>query len=123
MSRFKKFLGDLEIKVKSKDKEGKEIEEKFIIKPTMEDRLELMEKFQIRDIKEKYKNTCVVLVNIFKKSKQGDETDEEIGEFVDRYFLEIIKQITIAFGWTTEEQIQKQVDLELKKQVPEGSPI
>jgi hypothetical protein len=123
MSRFKKFLGDLEIKVKSKDKEGKEIEERFVIKPTMEDRLELMEKFQIKDIKEKYKNTCVVLVNIFKKSKQGDETDEEIMEFVDRYFLEIIKQITIAFGWTTEEQIQKQVDIELKKQVPEGSPI
>jgi hypothetical protein len=123
MSRFRKFLGDLEIKVKSKDKEGKEMEERFIIKPTTEDRLDLMEKFQIKDAREKLKSSSNVLVNIFKNSKEGDETEEEIREFVDRYYLEIIKQITIAFGWTTEEQIQKQVDLELKKQVPEGSPI
>lgn len=123
MSRFRKFLGDLEIKIKTKDKEGKEIEEKFTIKPTMEDRLNLLEKAQIKDIKEKMMGTAGVLANILKRNKQADESDEEITEFADRYCVEIMQQMSIAFGWTTEEQIKKQVDIELKKQGLEGSQI
>ena len=121
MSRYKKFLGDLEVIIKTKDKEGKEIAEKFVIKPTMEDRLDLFEKSQIKDPKEKMRATSEVFFNIFKRSpREVDETDEDIREFVDRYYLEIMKQVTIAFGWTTEEQIQRQMDAATKKQLSEG---
>lgn len=97
MGRFKQYLGKTEIVV-----DGERLE----LDVTLEDKEKFLSMGKGDLDEEKVKKMTSNILNIFKKS-YPDEPEEEINALVGQKLEKILIELSIAFGWTTKEEMDK----------------
>ncbi len=109
MSKIGEFGGIFELEI-----EGKKLE----VKPKKKDKWTLMkltQKAKTMEI-EDYEKLDSLLDKILKES-DPDSTEEERENFLLRHSETMIGELSIVFGWTTREKMDKLIDGEIKKNI------
>lgn len=103
MGRFKKFLGEISLKVGG--------EELNLSKMTVEDIQKLVDLSKVKE--NEIVNGVRTITDIVAKN-YPDEPREEIEAFVLKNYTSLAEEIIIALGWTTREKLE-----ETKKELTE----
>jgi hypothetical protein len=96
MGRFKKFLGEISLKVGGEDLS--------LSKMTVEDIQKLVDLSKVKE--NEIVNGVRVLTEIVAKN-YPEEPKEEIEAFVLKNYTELTEGIIIALGWTTKEKLEE----------------
>ena len=99
MGRFKQYLGKTEIEVDG---------EKLELDVTLEDKEKFLSTGKGEMNEERIKKITSTLFDIFKKS-YPDEPEEELKAFVGKKIEKILVAVAIAFGWTTQEEMDREL--------------
>jgi len=97
MSRFAKYLGDMELNVGG---------EKFVVRPTLRHKQQLLGMHQSGStLDEAAWGKQHSLFKSIIKTTEPDATDEELDAFLVKHDMEFMLQLFVGFGWTKEEDI------------------
>lgn len=106
MGKFGNILGLKKFKINGEDIE---------LKPKMGDNKKLMEIMNNTKSKDMDMDALHGYISNLMKRQYPNEDEGEVEAFVEFNILEFIKNIMIAFNWTTEEKWEKQQEADKKK--------
>jgi len=114
MSRFAKYLGDIELKVG---------DEKIIVRPTLRHKQKLLGLHQSgKSLTEADWSTQYALFKEILKTTEPDATDEELEGFLVKHDMDFMMELFVGFGWANPDDIKGirgSVQEELKKRLVE----